>query len=114
MNNCPACLNNPAIVHPRMGLLPCAGCTKRQNALPRPHIDVEIIPEYIKEERTERADSIEQPHVAGDLNKRYVDLWGEQAARDRGFSEKEIKNAKYVYDKLRTKTRATKYYNDST
>lgn len=112
-NNCPACFNNPAIKHPRMGLLPCLGCTKRQDALPTPKQQAEIIPDYIKEERKERQDSIEQPHFKGELNKRWVDLWGKKAAKQRGFTEKEIKNAKYVYDNVRSKEGGgVRYYKD--
>ena len=107
--NCPSCFNAPAIVHPQLGLLPCASCKARQDRLPSPNQAVEIIPDTIKAEREERADSIEQPHLKGELNKKYVDLWGADEARKRGFTEKEIKNAKYVYDQT-----PTRYYKDRT
>ncbi len=109
-NNCPSCFAAPAQVHLTIGLLPCIACQNRQDRLPSPQQAVEIIPEYIKEERQERADSIEQPHLKGELNKRYVDLWGEQAAREKGFSQKEIDKAKYVMDGVPQ----MRYYNDRT
>lgn len=107
--DCPACFKNPAIKHITLGLLPCAACKVRLDKLPTPKQAVEIIPEYIKGERKERQDSIEQPHFKGELNKRYIDLWGADEARKRGFTEKEIKNAKYVYDGT-----PLKYYKEST
>lgn len=113
-NDCPSCFAAPAVRHPHFGILPCMNCKARLDSLPTPTQQVEIIPDYIKKEREERQDSIEQPHVRGELNKRYVDLWGEKAARDRGFTNKEIKNAKYVYDGLRNKNSAVKYYKEST
>lgn len=111
---CPSCFKNEARQHLSLGVLPCSECTKRQDNLPSPRPQVEIIPERIKSERQERGDSIEQPHLKGELNKRWVDLWGEDAARERGFSEKEIKNAKYVYDGIRTENSAARYYKDRT
>jgi hypothetical protein len=95
---CPACFTNQGITTSQGNLLPCLECRARQDKLDSPNLPVEIIPEYIKAERKERQDSIEQPHFKGELNKRWVDLWGKQAARDKGFSEKEIENAEYVYD----------------
>ncbi len=109
-NNCPSCFKQSAQKHITMGLLPCVDCTLRQNKLPSPNHAIEIIPERIKAERQERGDSIEQPHLKGELNKRYIDLYGEQAARERGFTQKEIKKAKYVYDKAP----GMRYYGDAT
>ncbi|HEX9059116.1 MAG TPA: hypothetical protein VF941_02960 [Clostridia bacterium] len=59
---------------------------------------VEVIPDYIKAERKERQDSIEQKHFKGELNKRWLDLYGPEMAKASGFSDKEIKNARYVTD----------------
>lgn len=113
MDLCPSCFKNPATKHSRLGLFPCNACKQRLDNLPSPRQQAEIIPDYIKEERKERQDSIEQPHFQGALNKKWVDLWGEQAAKDRGFSDKEIKNAKYVYDKVRSKDGGgVRYYKD--
>ncbi len=115
MSKCPSCFTNEAIKHNSLGLLPCDTCKKRLDSLPSPRQAVEIIPERIKTERQERGDSILQPHVKGELDKRYVDLWGADAARERGFSEKEIKNAKYVSDGIRTKNTAQiSYYKNRT
>lgn len=107
---CPSCFKNPATTHPHLGVLPCAVCQTRQALLVSPEKQAEIIPERIKSERQERQDSIEQPHFKGELNKRYIDLWGEDEARKRGFSEKEIKNAKYVMDQVP----GIRYYKDRT
>lgn len=114
MTLCPSCFTNEATIHLSLGVLPCQSCKSRQDKLPSPQQSIEIIPERIKLERQERGDSIEQPHLKGELNKRWVDLWGEDAARERGFSEKEIKRAKYVYDGIRTKNSAARFYKDQT
>lgn len=109
-NDCPSCFEHPAIKHLTLGLLPCIKCKARLDSLPTPNEAVEIIPDRIKAERQERGDSIEQPHLKGELNKKYVDLWGADEVRKRGFSEKEIKNAKYVYDGAP----GMRYYKDQT
>lgn len=111
---CPSCFKNEAQTHQSLGILPCIGCKARLDSLPSPRQAVEIIPERIKSERQERGDSILQPHLKGELDKRWTDLWGTDAARERGFSEKEIKNAKYVSDGIRTKNNALTYYKNKT
>lgn len=107
---CPSCFINEAQQHLTLGVLPCSSCQIRQARLPSPNQAVEIIPERIKGERQERADSIEQPHIKGELNKKWIDLWGEDAARERGFSEQEIKKAEYVADGIP----GMRYYKDRT
>jgi len=107
--DCPSCFKAPATIHP-MGKLPCSACQERHNRLPSPSLPVEIIPERIKAERKERQDSIEQPHYKGELNKRYVDLWGEEIALAKGFTKKEIKNARYVMDGI--SDGSIRYYKD--
>jgi hypothetical protein len=108
--NCPNCFAEPANTHPVLGVLPGDVCKKRLDALPAPKDQVEIIPDRIKAERQERQESIEQPHLKGELNKKWVDQWGADAARERGFTDKEIKNAKYVYDGAP----GVRYYKDQT
>ena len=110
MQLCPSCFINEATQHLSMGSLPCVACRKRQDKLLSPSQPIEIIPDRIKAERQERGDSIEQPHLKGELNKRYLDLWGKDVAKEKGFTDKEIKNAKYVYDKAP----GMRYYNDRT
>src|ERR1035437_5146424 len=104
--NCPSCFKRKGIKHATLCILPCKVCPDRQDTLLSPSQSVEIIPERIKAERIQRADSILQPHVKGELDKRWTDLWGEQAARERGFTDKQIKNAKYVSDEQRTENTA--------
>lgn len=111
---CPSCFINEAIPHSTLGPLPCKECAIRQSRLASPNQSIEIIPERIKAEREERADSILQPHLKHELDKKWVDINGEQAAKDRGFSDKEIKNARYVSDDIRTKNTALSYYKNST
>lgn len=110
MKLCPACFTNPCTIHLTLGVLPCQECRVRQDKLPTPYQSIEIIPERIKTERQERADSIEQPHIKGELNKKWIDLWGESAAREKGFTEREIKKAKYVMDGVP----GMRYYKDRT
>jgi hypothetical protein len=58
---------------------------------------VEFVPDYIAEDRMANKDDIEQPHRKGHLNKKWVELHGTDKARRQGYSEKEIKEATYVY-----------------
>jgi hypothetical protein len=109
MNNCPSCFSASAQKHISLGLLPCKSCQDKHDNLLSPSMPIEIIPDRIKAERQERGDSIEQPHLRGELNKKWLDLWGTGAAKERGFTDKEIKKAKYVYDGC-----GIRYYGDST
>lgn len=92
------CLNchlHPAVIDASFGVLPCRSCQAQ------PHVSageqVEYIPERIHEDRKAQRNDIEQPHRQGKLNKRWVDLYGVKKARERGFSQKEIDAAEYVY-----------------
>lgn len=107
---CLNCHKNEAQTSQQIPVLPCRECQNRQARLPSPHISVEVIPDRIKAERRERQDSIEQPHFKGELNKRWVDTWGVQAAKEHGFTDKEIKKAKYTMDEARGERGNMSYY----
>ena len=97
---CPICHFNDAITHAIYGVLPCLDCRKRQDRLfyqRTTHLP-EFTTDDIRDQRKAYADDIEQPHYKGQLNKRWVEINGEQAARNQGYSSKEIKNARYVYN----------------
>jgi len=94
---CPSCHHRIAIRHPIYGILPCKECKRRQSQLPKPGKLPEFTSESIKQQRKEFHKDIEQPHRAGQLNKAWMDEVGEQQAKNWGFSDKEIKSAKYVY-----------------
>ena len=111
---CPSCFKRKGIKHATLGILPCKVCQDKHNSLLSPSQSVEIIPERIKAERIERADSILQPHVKGELDKRYLDLWGAEVCKEKGFTDKEIKNARYVSDDIRTENTALSYYKNRT
>jgi|GEM_PF-2204232 len=111
---CPSCNKKEGKQHLTLGLLPCIECQERHSKLSSPNQAVEIIPERIKSDRQEHGDSILQPHVKGELDKKWIDLWGKKAAKDRGFTEKEIKNAKYVSDGIRSNNYGMTYYKNGT
>ncbi len=93
---CLECHNNNATKDPKLGILPCRDCRKRQAALPRPRIQIEFTSDSIKQQRKVMKNSIIQPHYKGQLDKRYVDLYGADRVLRRGFSQDEIKKAKYL------------------
>lgn len=107
---CPSCYKNKGKQTLQGNLLSCQSCQDRHDKLFSPSEPVEIIPDYIKEERKERQDSIEQPHFKGEANKRYIDLYGKKVMKEKGFTDKEIKNAKYVMDSVG----GIRYYKDQT
>ena len=94
---CPVCGVNDATIDPYWGLLPCKPCMDRQAGLAKPRGQVEFVGEDIKLQRLKFHKDIVQPHRKGELNKEYVDLYGAKRAKQEGFTDKEIKNAKYVY-----------------
>lgn len=104
---CPACQYHDAQLDPYYGYLPCSNCQNRQANLNRPRQQSEFTSEAIKEQRKAFKNDIEQPHRKGILNKRWVELYGKEAAKKRGFSEDEINHATYVYSGDDT------YYNDN-
>ena len=103
MTLCPSCKTNKARLHSVYGVIPCEECSAKN--LQRPGSTIEFTSESIKEQRKEFADDIEQPHHGGELNKRWLEIYGEDLAIKRGFTKKEIKNAKYTWNDLR-------YYKD--
>ena len=98
--DCPVCQKNKAILDEYYGYLPCQACQNRESQLKKPGSIPEFTSEKIKEGRKQFADDIEQPHYKGHLNKRWLDIYGTKAAKRHGFSEKEIKHAKYTYNGL--------------
>ena len=106
---CPNCHLVPAKRHPVLGVLPCDRCNKRQTKFTKPGSQVEFTTTSIKLQRAEYGDDIEQTHYKGQLNKKWVDIYGPAEAKKRGFSDKEIAEAKYVFDGA-----GVRYYNDAT
>jgi len=95
---CPICRDNDAIEDPYYGFLPCLPCTEKQRKLKRPNRNVELVPDRIKEDRRAYFDDYHPPHRKGQLSKEWVNRWGADKAKKRGFSDKEIKNAKNVWN----------------
>ncbi len=93
---CPNCQIMPAIKDSLLGYLPCKVC--QHKTLQHPGDIPEMAGESIKAQRKQFADDIEQPHRSGSLNKRWLELHGKDRALKMGFTEKEIKEAKYVYN----------------
>jgi hypothetical protein len=95
---CPNCNVNEARIDPILGIIPCTPCASRPHSVA--HKQIEFVSEQIKEQRKIFAKDILQPHRKGQLSKEYVETYGAKAAVDRGFSAKEIQNAKYVWGDL--------------
>ena len=94
---CPACGKNDAIKDDYWGILPCKSCQDRQANLNKPKAQTEFTSDSIKEQRKIYAKDIEADHRSGQLNKAWLDIHGVKAAKRRGYTDKEIKEAKYVY-----------------
>lgn len=65
---------------------------------------MEFTTESIKEQRKEYSRDIVPMHNRGELNKDWLDIYGPTNAKKHGFTDKEIKDAKYAnfdtyYDK---------------
>jgi hypothetical protein len=95
---CNVCKINDAVFDPYWGYLPCLDCQRKQAGLAHPGGQIEFVGEDIKLQRQKYHNHIIQPHRKGELNKEYVDIYGADRARKEGYSEKEIKNARYVYE----------------
>jgi uncharacterized Zn finger protein (UPF0148 family) len=91
---CPNC-KKPTAKHPIYGTVICDECRERHH--PKPSQQVEFTSDNIREQRKEFSDDIEQPHRKGQLNKKWVEIHGEEVAKRQGYTDTEIKNAKYVY-----------------
>lgn len=94
---CPVCKVNNAEYDEYYGYLPCKPCQERQSRLRKPGALPEFTSDSIKEQRKRHAKDIEAPHRSGHLNKKWLDIYGKEAAKRHGFTDSEIKNAKYVY-----------------
>lgn len=94
---CAACNLNQAVKDEYWGYLPCSQCQNRQSNLKKPGGQIEFAGDEIKDGRIAHANDIEPDHRKGVLNKKWLDLYGKKAAKNRGYTDKEIKGAKYVY-----------------
>lgn len=102
---CPRCRKNKAVLDPYYGYLPCEDCQEQQRKLKRPSRQIEFIPDYIKVDRRAYSTDFLPPHRKGQLDKGWVNRYGKKKAKAKGFSDREIKNAKYVWN-------SEKYYKD--
>lgn len=94
---CLTCRGEGAVIDKVYGILPCNSCRLRQKNLLKPQKQAEFTSESIKEQRrTHRKDFM--PAHRGGLDKAWLDRYGAKKAKQRGFSDKEIKEAKYVWD----------------
>ena len=96
MPRCQVCNLNEAKIDPTFGVIPCEACQAKPH--PSPDKPIEFTSDSIKEQRKEYKDDIQQWHRQGRLNKRKVELVGKEAAKARGYSDREIKEATFVYD----------------
>jgi hypothetical protein len=96
--NCPNCGQNKPQYDPLLGILPCQKCQGKQINFRRPKSAIEFTTDDIKQQRKEFADDIIQPHRKGRLSKEWLDKYGRKSALNHGFSEKEIREARNVWN----------------
>lgn len=94
---CLVCHKNEAVQDKTFGILPCRLCANRQSSLSSPGALPEFTSTSIKDQRREYYSDTLPWHRKGELDKGAVDRYGVEAVKARGFSEKEIKRAKYVW-----------------
>lgn len=90
---CSVCNTNQAIHSPIYGYLPCNECQQRQANGVRPN-PVELVPDYIKEDRVRFKKDIYQPFRGGELSKEYLEAHGTKGIK---VSKEEVKRAKRVW-----------------
>lgn len=96
MTKCPLCKKEEAFVDPYWGMLPCLKCRSKRKD--KPSKQSEMVGEDIKEQRRAYAKDIRPPHRKGQLDKGWVEQYGVKKAKQRGFTDKEIKESTYVWD----------------
>lgn len=106
MIRCPNCNISPATLDALYGVLPCPRCHAHQKTLQKPTVlPVEFINRAIKEQRTAYLNDFLPMHNRGELSKEWVEKYGEKKALQHGFSKKEIKKARNVWN-------SEKYYKE--
>lgn len=80
-----------------LGSMPCASCQKRLTSLPTAQSQIEFTSESIKTQRKIHRRDILPMHNRGELDRAWVNRYGEKKAKQHGFTDKEIKNARYVW-----------------
>lgn len=105
---CNSCRKNKAVYDDYYGYLPCEDCRKKQENLKRPGKVPEFTSDSIKEGRKAYFDDYHPAHRKGIASREFREQYGEKAMKRQGFTDKEIKNAKYVW-----KNGDDSYYNDN-
>lgn len=95
---CPSCHLGTAQIDKRLGVLPCRLCIKRHRNLRRSSLPPEFTSDSIKQQRKMYRKDILPIHNRGQLDKGWLDRYGAKKAKQRGFTDEEIKNARYVWD----------------
>lgn len=94
---CPVCKVNDAVFDEYYGWLPCLSCRKRQKTLRKPTKQVEFTSSDIKLQRRAYLKDFLPMHNRGQLSKEWLDTYGTKKAKQRGFSDTEIKKAKKTW-----------------
>jgi hypothetical protein len=95
---CYVCKKNEAIKDGYYGYLPCENCKRKSNVRQRAHRQTEMVGEDIKEQRRAHGKDILPAHRKGVLDKGFLDRYGAKKAKEQGFTDAEIKHAKYVWN----------------
>lgn len=95
---CPSCHKNDAIFDEYYGWLPCLECTRKQRTIKNPNKQIDMIPQRIKEDRKANFADAHPDHRKGTLSKEWLDRYGKDKAKARGYTDREIKKAKPVWN----------------
>lgn len=99
---CPVCHIGTARNHPIFGILPCPKCQSKHKLLQGLSPRVEFTSESIKLQRQAHLEDITPMHNLKGLEKSWLDKYGPKKAKQRGFTDYEIKHATYGFDGMDT------------
>ena len=94
---CYVCKKNEGIKNENYGWLPCQSCQNKQGRLRKAARQSEMVGENIKAQRKQYLSDILPAHRKGVLDKGFVEKYGAKKAKEQGFTNEEIKKAKYVW-----------------
>lgn len=97
---CPQCHNEEAIYDNEYGVLPGENCQNENAQIPKPTqaATFDFASPLTKLHRQEYASEMFQPWVNGVLSKEFIETNG--TSKLMGVTEKDVKNAKYVYGNM--------------
>lgn len=106
---CPVCKIHRPTLHPTYGILPCKSCTTKARNFSHPENTIEFTSQSIKDQRPAYITDTLPWHRSGTLDRGAIDRYGIDAVKKRGYTDREIASATYVWNGTRDIT----YYKKS-